>query len=274
MYRRAHLSGDALELVRRRVVVIAGVAWLPLLLLSVIGGHALGGTIRIPFLHDIEAHIRFLIALPILVVAELIVHTGIRPAVKSFVERRIIVPEDMPKFHAAIDSAMRVRNSVPVEVILLVLVYTLGFWIWRSQVALGGASWYAMPEGTQLHLTLAGYWYAFVSIPIFQFILLRWYLRFFIWFRFLWQVSIFLREVAHALIDGWELPITGREEDAADQFSTLLLINGMHDGEQMALNTARSFKLLADLEKGQNKVYLDAHSLDEYCFKLHRCHLK
>jgi hypothetical protein len=29
----------------------------------------------------------------------------------------------------------------------------------------------------------------FVSIPIVQFVLLRWYLRLFIWFRFLWQVS-------------------------------------------------------------------------------------
>jgi hypothetical protein len=189
LFRRAHLSGDALEMVRRRVVVIAGVAWLPLLMLSVIGGHALGGTIKVPFLYDIEAHVRFLIALPVLVVAELIVHSRIRPAVKSFVARRIIVAEDMPKFNAAIDSAVRVRNSVTVEVVLLILVYTLGFWIWRSHISLGTATWYAMPDGSQLHLTVAGYWYAFVSIPIFQFILLRWYLRFFIWFRFLWQVS-------------------------------------------------------------------------------------
>jgi hypothetical protein len=38
-------------------------------------------------------------------------------------------------------------------------------------------------------LTPAGFWYVFVSIPIFQFILLLWYWRIFIWFRFLWQVS-------------------------------------------------------------------------------------
>src|ERR1700743_412985 len=38
-------------------------------------------------------------------------------------------------------------------------------------------------------LTPAGLWYVFVSIPILQFILLRWYVRLFIWFRFLWQVS-------------------------------------------------------------------------------------
>ncbi len=46
-----------------------------------------------------------------------------------------------------------------------------------------------MPESKQLHLTLAGYWYAFVSIPMFQFILLRWYLRLGLWFRLLWQIS-------------------------------------------------------------------------------------
>ena len=77
---------------------------------------------------------------------------------------------------------------------------------------------------------------------------------------------MFLHEVAHALIDGWDLPITGREEDAADQFSTLLLINGMPDGDEMALDGARSFKLLADLERGLEKDYSGPHSLDEQRF--------
>jgi len=54
---------------------------------------------------------------------------------------------------------------------------------------LGSATWYANPVSTHLHLTGAGYWYAFVSIPIFQFVLLRWYMRLVLWFRFLWQVS-------------------------------------------------------------------------------------
>jgi hypothetical protein len=75
-------------------------------------------------------------------------------------------------------------------------------------------------------------------------------------------VSIFLHEVAHALIDGWDLAITGREEDAADQFSTLMLINGLPDGEEMALDGARSFKSLATLEKGLEQDYSDPHSLD------------
>lgn len=187
--RRARLSGDALELARRRVLVFALVAWLPLLLLSLIGGHALGGTVKVPFLYDIEAHVRFLVALPILIAAELIVHSRIRAAVKMFVDRGIVLPEDMPRFHAAIDSAMRLRNSRIVELGILILVYTLGLWVWRSQIATGIESWYATSAGSLSHLTLAGYWYAFVSIPLFQFILLRWYFRFFVWFQFLWRVA-------------------------------------------------------------------------------------
>ena len=188
-FQRVHLSGAGLELIRRRVLVVTSVAWVPLLMLSAFEGHALGGVIKVPFLYDIEAHVRFLVALPILIAAELVAHQRIRPVVRQFVERRIVVPEEIPKFHTAIDSTLRVRNSAIVEVALLVLVYTLGLWVWRSQNALGAATWYAIPEGGQLHLTLAGYWYVFVSLPIFQFILVRWYLRFFLWFRFLWQVS-------------------------------------------------------------------------------------
>lgn len=79
-------------------------------------------------------------------------------------------------------------------------------------------------------------------------------------------VAMFLHEVGHALIDGWDLPVTGREEDAADQFSTLLLINGMPNGDQIALDSARSFKVLADLEKGLEQDYSDPHSLDKQRF--------
>ncbi len=189
MLRRSRLSGDALELLHRRVVAVVLVAWIPLLLLSILSGHFLRGAVTLPFLHDIEAHVRLLVALPVLIAAELIVHLRIRSRVKTFLTRRMVRQQDTPRFLAAIDSAIRLRNSVPVELGLMVLVFTVGQWLWRSQIALGASTWYAIPQARHMHLTTAGYWYEFVSIPIFQFVLLRWYLRFFIWFRFLWQVS-------------------------------------------------------------------------------------
>jgi hypothetical protein len=162
---------------------------LPLLFLSVLQRHAIGGAIKIPFLHDVEANVRFLIALPVLIFAEVVVHQRISPLVRRLVQRRIVVTEDSPKLNAAVNSALRARDSIAVEGSLLVLVYALGLWMWRSEVALGDPTWYATPVAKQLNLTLAGYWYVFLSIPIFQFILLRWYVRLAIWFRLLWQIS-------------------------------------------------------------------------------------
>jgi hypothetical protein len=188
LFLRARLSGSVLELMRRRIVVISTVAWLPLLILSLLDGHALRG-VALPFLNDIETQIRFLIALPILIAAELIVHLRLRSIVRRFVERDIIIAEEIPQFHGAINSAMRWRDSIPLELGLLVFVYTVGHWLWQSQIALGASTWYAIPDRGHSHLTLPGYWNAFVSIPIFQFVLLRWYLRLFIWSRFLWQAS-------------------------------------------------------------------------------------
>jgi hypothetical protein len=51
------------------------------------------------------------------------------------------------------------------------------------------ATWYAAPTGAGLHLSRTGVWYGYVSLPLFQFLLMRWYFRLCIWARFLWQVS-------------------------------------------------------------------------------------
>jgi len=187
LFRRSHLAGQGLELLHRRLLIITLVAWLPLLLLATAGAEP-GSVGRLSFFHDVEVHVRFLIALPVLVGAELIVHSRIRPVVRRFVERRIVLPQDLPRFHSAIESAIRLRNSVRVEVGLLVFVYTFGLWLWHGRIGIDASTWYAM-RGGRWHLTPAGFWYVFVSIPILQFILLRWYLRLFIWFRFLWHVS-------------------------------------------------------------------------------------
>jgi hypothetical protein len=78
--------------------------------------------------------------------------------------------------------------------------------------------------------------------------------------------ATFFHELGHSLVDAWKIPITGREEDAVDQLSTLVLIEGTEDGQQMALDGALSFKLYADLTKDEQKIYWDEHSLDEQRF--------
>ena len=190
LLRRTHLADDALLLVRQRIVVIALLAWLPLLVLSALEGNLWGGSTSVPFLLDIEVHVRFLVSLPLLVLAELVVHRRMRPLLQQFVERNLVPESAMPRFEAAVVSAFRLRNSVLAEVLLIGIVYGVGvLFIWRHYVALDTATWYATGSAGGSQLSLAGMWFGYVSLPIFQFLLCRWYFRLFIWAHFLWQVS-------------------------------------------------------------------------------------
>ena len=190
LLRRAHLSDDALMMVRQRILAIALLAWLPLLVLCALEGRLLGGTATVPFLKDVEVHTKLLLVVPLLIIAELVVHRRMRPLVQQFLERKLIPDNAMPRFEAAIASAFRLRNSVLAEVLLIALVYGVGILIvWRQFMSLDAATWYATPSAGGSKLSLAGMWYGYVSLPLFQFLLLRWYFRLFIWTRFLWQVS-------------------------------------------------------------------------------------
>ena len=190
LFRRAHLAGDALELTRRRVVIISLFAWLPLLVLSALKGELLGGTAAVPFFLDLEVHVRFLVALPLLIVAELVVHRRMRFVVKQFLERKVIPENARTRFDGAIASAFRLRNSVVAELLLIALVYGVGvFIIWRLYTVIDTSAWYTVPAVTGSKLSLAGMWYAYVSLPLFQFLMVRWFFRLSIWTRFLWQVS-------------------------------------------------------------------------------------
>jgi hypothetical protein len=158
--------------------------------LSLAEGQALGGRVAVPFLLDVEVHIRFLIALPLLIVAELVVHQRMRFVVRQFLERNLIPQSALPRFEKAIASAFRLRNSVLAEVLLVAFVYVVGILlIWRHYLVLSTATWYAVPTVEGLKLSVTGAWYGYVSLPIYQFLLMRWYYRIFIWSRFLWQVS-------------------------------------------------------------------------------------
>ena len=190
LLRRVHLTDDALELLRQRIIVISLFAWLPLLVLSALQGQVLGGSATVPFLLDVEVQVKFLVVMPLLIWAELVVHRRMRFLVKQFLERHLIPESAMTRFNAAITSAFRLRNSVLAEVLLIAFVYGVGILIvWRHYMTLDTATWYATPSVEGSKLSLAGMWYGYVSLPIFQFLLARWYFRVVIWARFLWQVS-------------------------------------------------------------------------------------
>jgi hypothetical protein len=107
----------------------------------------------------------------------------------GFLKHGLVPASARPRFDAAIASAMRLRDSVPAELLLVAFVYSAGYYVWRNQVSLEVSSWFLIAGNGSARLTYAGWWAALVSMPVFQFLMLRWYFRLFIWARFLWEVS-------------------------------------------------------------------------------------
>jgi hypothetical protein len=184
------LQGAASERVRTAsILIVPAVAWLPLFALSAIGGSLLNRSLGMPFLHDLGAHIRLLIVLPLLLLAGRVAERRIRPTIEQFVSH-FLIPDDMiGKFDAATASAYRLGNSVVADVLTVVLIIVASSaLVWHTYAGRDTSSWYAT-SSLGSGLTPAGTWYFYVSLPIFQFILLRWYFRLLIWARFLAQVA-------------------------------------------------------------------------------------
>jgi hypothetical protein len=86
---------------------------------------------------------------------------------------------------------VKLRDSATLEIVLLLVAFIGGHFFWESRISLQIGTWYNERgiDGTT-HLSLAGRWYAFVSLPLFRFLALRWLARLvLVWYRFLWRVS-------------------------------------------------------------------------------------
>jgi putative metallopeptidase DUF4344 len=74
-------------------------------------------------------------------------------------------------------------------------------------------------------------------------------------------------ESGHALIHELGLPVTGKEEDAADQVATLLLLQEGEEGDAQAFESALWFLLQgASVTKVAQLKFWDEHSFDEQRF--------
>lgn len=80
-------------------------------------------------------------------------------------------------------------------------------------------------------------------------------------------MAVFLfHELGHCLIDVWDLPATGREEDAVDQLAMFILLDGTPEGEGMVLSAAMFFAVMSDGRGGDDLAFWDEHSLDQQRF--------
>ena len=188
MQRIGVIRGDGPS-VERRVLWFIAVTWVPLLVFAVLDGRAIGPTPRESMLLDFATYARFLLALPILVMAEVIVGPRLSAAGLSFIRGGFVSREDLPAFAAAIERVKRRREALAPELIILGIAFFVPWYLSLEQWHGGNtSSWKSLtlPGGGT---SLAGLWHQFVALPFLQFLLLRWIWRLTIWTCFLFEMS-------------------------------------------------------------------------------------
>jgi hypothetical protein len=120
---------------------LAALTWLPLLLFSFIEGLALGGT-RIPFLYDLAAHARFLVAVPILVLAEIPIGRRLRKVAKRFLDAELVRDEERKRFASCVVDTVWFRDWRPTELTVLALAYTTTYAAISNTSLQRGSTWF------------------------------------------------------------------------------------------------------------------------------------
>ena len=175
--------------VARRIVAFVAMTWLPLLILAFIDGRAFGPTPRESMLLDFANYARFLVGVPILIIAEVFIGPRLRGAALRFVHSGYVRPEDFPCVTHAIERVRHRREALVPELVILCIAFVFPWYLSVDHwYAIHSSTWKSLmlPDGT---VSLAGVWHQFIALPLLQFLFFRWVWRIFVWFGFLREIS-------------------------------------------------------------------------------------
>jgi hypothetical protein len=172
--------------IKRRAFVAAFVTWLPLFLLAVMQSRAFGH-VPVPLVRDFSTYTRFLLAIPLLILAENILGPRIASAAAHFASSGLVLEKDYRRFDQFVAEGLRSRDSILAEAICVALAYCLSIVAFKM-TAVHVDTWYASRTADGVAFTWAGWWLVGFCMPLFQFLILRWLWRLFLWFQFLGRV--------------------------------------------------------------------------------------
>lgn len=176
--------------VTRRIIAALTIAWSPLALLwwwqyRTLGSTNVGaGLAGSPFTH-IATYARFFVTVPLLIAAENAVRPHLERAFRQAVIIGVVPPQEQGQFFTLLLGALRWRESRRAEAVIMGLAYLAAHLATTVATQEHYTSWIH----TGPTLTWAGCWYAYVSLPLLQFMVFRWCYRLLIWWRIMYAIS-------------------------------------------------------------------------------------
>ncbi|QRM31293.1 hypothetical protein [Microvirga sp. VF16] len=188
LQRRLGLLGSDDLAFRRRALMVILAAWMPLLVLAVLQSAWARVDLITPVLREVGLHTRYLIAAPLLVLAEATCVPQLNAIVRHISDGGFADERDRGRLDEAIASTRRLLRSRAAEICVFVLAYLIVLATILSR-PLDQLPVWAQPVGGMPRYSLAGWWHMLVSLPLLLALILGWLWRLALWTRLLWHVS-------------------------------------------------------------------------------------
>jgi hypothetical protein len=157
--------------------------WLVLVLLA----HFEGAGHRLWTLEAIAGHVRLLLVIPLLFLAESMFEPRVRDWIAMLLRYRIVPEAEQSRFERTAAWFDRRRHSRVAELLALTVAAALSIpGVFTVQF---GATAAFDPARADAAFSLAGAWYWFVALTVFRFLVVRWLWHLGLWWLLLWRIS-------------------------------------------------------------------------------------
>jgi hypothetical protein len=177
-------SGYGLE---RQAIAVALIAWAPLVIASLAQDGLRFGTSTSAILTDFGAHARYLVALPLLVLADGFCGSRLTAVARNFVACGMVRDADRTAFDALLASSRRRCESPFAALVIVVATYAIVTALPGTVALQEIPAWHRLGESRTL--SAAGAWHIIVSAALLGALFIAWLWRLLVWTRFLWRTA-------------------------------------------------------------------------------------
>jgi hypothetical protein len=156
----------------RRTLFFCLLAWLPLAIWAFVGNRVFDNATGEPLLHHYSIHVRFLIALPALILGERLARSTTKRMLPRFEQMGLVAEDRRSDFHDLINGMVRLRDST-LPWVAVAGVILAGILTPETSRQLEELNWAQDGSG----LGFGGWWFLLVSRPIYQLFFFAWVWR-------------------------------------------------------------------------------------------------
>ncbi|MFM0573069.1 hypothetical protein PQQ88_32950 [Paraburkholderia caledonica] len=170
----------------RRALFFSAICWLPIALWAIATGHAFPTRGEHTLASHFGIHVRSLVAIPLLILAEHTAHQSIRQFLHYLLESGLVSVQDAAQFRSEIDSIARLKDwALPWALIVGAAI------AWAGAGILFPPSEDAGWIGQSGQVPFGGWWFILVVRPIFTALLMAWLWRAYIIFALMLKIAKF-----------------------------------------------------------------------------------